>query len=142
MNDLTIPIVQDEFDKPYVNFQAQTGKCEISGESFPEKATDFYERLNAWIEEYIREVKGPLDFDFKLTYFNTSSSKRILHLMMKLYDYAQEGGKVSARWIYHPDDIDLEEDIEDLKLISKLDLEMIPDEELKYRGIDQDQGTT
>lgn len=138
MNDLIIAVPQNELDKPYVNFQAETGKCELSGESFPEKATDFYEILMDWIEEYIREVKGPLDFDFKLTYFNTSSSKRILHLMMRLCEYAQEGGKVGARWVYHPDDIDLEEDIEDLKLISKLDLQMVPDENLKYRGMDAD----
>jgi hypothetical protein len=136
MDDLIIPLVEDEFDKPYVNFQAETGKCELSGESFPEKATDFYETVMTWIEQYIKEVKGPLDFDFRLTYFNTSSSKRILHLMMRLHEYAQDGGKVRARWIFHPDDIDLEEDIEDLKLISKLDLEMVRDENLIARGMD------
>ena len=136
MDDLFIPLVQDEHDKPLVNFQAETGRCELSGESFPEKAGDFYERLMVWIDQYIKEVGGPIDFDFKLTYFNTSSSKRILHLMMRLKEYAGEGGRVNARWIYHPDDIDLEEDIEDLKLISKLDLEMVTDEKMMYRGLD------
>ena len=139
MDDLIIPLVEDEFDKPYVSFQAETGKCELSGESFPEKATDFYARVMTWIEQYIREVKGPLDFDFKLTYFNTSSSKRILHLMMKLYDYAQEGGKVSARWIYHPDDIDLEEDIEGIPGILDVEVTMIRDEDLRSRGMDPDE---
>ena len=136
MDDLFIPLVQDEHDKPLVNFQAKTGRCELSGESFPEKAMDFYERVMVWIDRYIKEVGGPIDFDFKLTYFNTSSSKRILHLMMRLQEYARDGGRVNARWIYHPDDIDLEEDIEDLKLISKLDLEMVTDEKILYRGLD------
>ena len=56
--------------------------------------------------------------------------------MMRLQEYARDGGRVNARWIYHPDDIDLEEDIEDLKLISKLDLEMVTDEKILYRGLD------
>jgi len=136
MDDLVIPLVQDEHDKPYVNFQAGTGKCELAGESFPEKTAEFYERLLNWIDRYIKEVGGSIEFDFKLTYFNTSSSKRILQLMMKLNTYAQQGGKVRARWLYHPEDIDLEEDIEDLKLISNLDLEMVPDENMEYRGLD------
>ena len=139
MDDLIIQLVQDEFDKPFVNFQAQTGKCEISGESFPEKTEDFYERLMTWLDQYIREVRGPIEFDFKLTYFNTSSSKRILLMMMKLHEYGQQGGHVKARWSYHPDDIDLEEDIEDLKLISKLDLEMIKDKSLQYEGLDPEK---
>ena len=111
MDDLVIPIVQDEYDKPFVNFQVQTGKCELSGESFPSKAAEYYDILMSWIDQYIKEVNGPIYFDFKLTYFNTSSSKRLLHLMMRLREYAEEGGQVKARWIYHPDDIDLEEDI-------------------------------
>ena len=139
MEDLVLQRVEDEYDKPYVSFQAQTGKCELVGESFPEKTAEFYERLMTWIDQYTREVRGPVEFDFKLTYFNTSSSKRILQLMMKLREYAQQGGNVKARWLYHPDDIDLEEDIEDLKLISKLDLEMIPDESMEYKGLEPEE---
>ena len=37
------------------------------------------------------------------------------------------GGKVKAQWNYDPEDLDLEEDIEDLKVISKLDLKMNPE---------------
>ena len=139
MEDLIIPIEEEEHDKPYVNFQAGTGICELSGESFPEKTADFYERLMSWLEQYMKEVKGPINFTIKLTYFNTSSSKRILHLMMKLQEYVKDGAKVKARWIYHPDDIDLEEDIEDLRSIAKLDLEMVKNEDLQFKGLDPDE---
>ena len=127
MENLHIPIVEDEFDKPFVNFDAETGKCELSGESFPEKTEDFYGRLMDWLERYIKEVKGPIDFVFKVTYFNTSSSKRILHIMILLQEYIEKGGKVTAHWCYDPEDLDLEEDIEDLKVISKLDLKFCPE---------------
>jgi len=139
MDDLFIPLEKDEYDKPYVSFNARTGKCELHGESFPEKTEEFYERLIKWIDRYIKETGGPIEFDFKLTYFNTSSSKRILQLMMKLRDYKRQGGKVTSRWSYHPEDVDLEEDIEDLKVISRLDLQMVPDEKMQYRGLDPDK---
>lgn len=126
MENLLIPIVEDEFDKPYVDFDASTGKCEISGESFPEKTAEFYGWLMEWLEQYMKEVKGPIDFTFGLSYFNTSSSKRILHIMILLHDYTEKGGDVKAQWNYDPEDLDLEEDIEDLKIISKLDIKMNP----------------
>lgn len=126
MENLYIPIVEDEYDKPFVSFDASNGKCEISGESFPEKTAEFYGRLMEWLELYMREVNGPLDFVFNLSYFNTSTSKRILHIMIILQEYAEKGEDVKAQWNYDPEDLDLEEDIEDLKIISKLDLKLNP----------------
>ena len=138
MENLHIPIVEEEYDKPFVSFDATTGKCELSGESFPEKTEDFYARLMKWLEQYMEEVKGPIDFDFKVSYFNTSSSKRILHIMILLQGYVEKGGKVTARWSYDPEDLDLEEDVEDLKVISKLDLKMIPEGgETRYKKFSQ-----
>ena len=127
MENLHIPIVEDEFDKPFVSFDAESGKCELSGESFPEKTEDFYGRLMDWLKQYMEEVKGPIDFLFKVTYFNTSSSKRILHIMILLQEYVEKGGKVTAQWNYDPEDLDLEEDIEDLRVISNLDLKYNPE---------------
>ena len=58
MENLLIPILEEEYDKPYVSFDASTGKCEISGESFPEKTAEFYLRLMDWLEQYVKEVGG------------------------------------------------------------------------------------
>ena len=126
MEDLYIPIEEEDYDKPFVHFNASSGKCELSGESFPEQTAEFYGELMKWLERYFKEVKGPIEFEIRLTYFNTSSSKRILHIMVLLQEYVKAGGQVKARWYYDPEDLDLEEDIEDLKIISKLDLELIP----------------
>lgn len=140
MENLHIPIAEDEYDKPYVMFDATTGICEISGESFPEKTAEFYGPLMEWLERYIKEVKGPIDFVFNLSYFNTSSSKRILHIMILLQNYTANGGNVKAQWNYDPEDLDLEEDIEDLKIISKLDLKMNPiGGETRYKRLSDEE---
>jgi hypothetical protein len=138
MENLYIPVNEEEQDKPSVSFNAETGKCEISGESFPETTTEFYGQLMEWLEQYTAEVKGPIDFVFNLSYFNTSSSKRILHIMILLQEYKEKGGLVTAQWNYDPEDLDLEEDIEDLKVISKLDLKMNPEGgETRYKRFSQ-----
>ncbi len=140
MENLYIPILEDEYDKPFVHFKADTGECEISGESFPEKTTEFYDRLLKWLERYMKEVKGPIDFTIRLSYFNTSSSKRILQLMILLQTYVEAGGRVISRWYYDPEDLDMEEDIEDLKVISKLKLEMIPEGgETRFKKYNDDE---
>jgi len=139
MDNLHIPLIEDEYDKPFVSFDASTGKCEISGESFPEKTADFYDTLMEWLKQYMKEVKGPLDFEFGISYFNTSSSKRILHIMILLKEYIENGGIVKALWNYDPEDLDLEEDIEDLKIISKLDLKMNPKGgETRFKKLSED----
>jgi hypothetical protein len=75
----------------------------------------------------MEEIRGQIDFSIRLSYFNTSSSKRILEILILLQKYAETGGKVICRWYYDPEDLDMEEDIEDLKVISKLSLEMVPE---------------
>ena len=127
MDTLYIPILEEEYDKPFVHFRAESGECEISGESFPEKTTEFYDRLTTWLKQYMEEVKGSIDLTISLSYFNTSSSKRILEILILLQKYSESGGRVISRWLYDPEDLDMEEDIEDLKVISKLPLEMVPE---------------
>jgi len=137
MENLLIQADSEEFDIPYVSFNAETGICEISGESYLDNTAEFYNRLLGWLDQYIKEVGKPLTFNFKLTYFNTSSSKRILYIMLKLKEFINQGGEVTANWYYNKDDIDMEEDIEDLMMIAKLNVNMIPDENIRFDPFDR-----
>lgn len=136
MENLIIQGARDEYDLPSVNFDAETGVCEISGESYLEKTAEFYDRLLEWLDQFMSEVAKPITFNFKLTYFNTSTSKRLLHIMIKLKEYLDKGGKVKVSWYYHPDDIEIEEDVEDLMSIAKLDVNLIPDQDMRFNPFD------
>ena len=126
MENLDIQGSTGEYFIPTVNFDAQSGKCLISGESYLEDSVAFYEPLLAWIERYMENVKGPILFEFKLTYFNTSSSKRIIDIFRLLKEYEKQGGKVTVNWFYEDDDTDILEEIEDFTIISKLHINIIP----------------
>jgi hypothetical protein len=140
MENLIINGNHEQVDVPMVHFNAETGIFTIEGESYLEKTAEFYDKLLVWMDQYMNEVKGDIVFHFKLTYFNTSSSKRILYIMLKLKEYADKGGKVATKWHFNPGDIEMEEAVEDFMSIAKLPIELIPDAELRFNPFDAKSG--
>ncbi len=125
LEDIVIEGSHKNFFTPSVNFNAQTGICEISGESFLEDTVEFYDRLVEWLETYTQEIKRPIAFIIKLTYFNTSTSRCILDLLNVLKDYEEEGGEIVVNWHYDENDTDMEEDIEDYIIDTGLQINLI-----------------
>ncbi len=132
MQNLEINGSHGEYEVPTVFFNAETGICELQGESYLEKTAEFYDRLLAWLDNYITEMNKPITFNFRLTYFNTSSSKRILYILLKLKEYEDNGGEVTTNWYYDEDDTDMEEEVEDFRIISNLEINAIPDSSLRW----------
>ncbi|MBN1252950.1 MAG: DUF1987 domain-containing protein [Bacteroidales bacterium] len=110
--------------KPEVSLNANTGLCEISGESYLEEATQFYKPIAGWVIEFIK-TKKPIKFDFKLSYVNTSSSKHILYILRLLKEYQDNEGEVEANWYVESGDTDTEEDVEDYMIITGLKINIV-----------------
>lgn len=126
MENLEIEGSHKNFFIPNINFNAKTGICEISGESFLEDTVEFYKQVIEWIERYIQEIKGPIAFIVKLSYFNTSTSRSLLDILNLLKDYEDEGGEVVVNWHFDENDVDMEEDIDDYIIDTGLDINKIP----------------
>ncbi|WP_299454903.1 DUF1987 domain-containing protein [uncultured Microscilla sp.] len=124
MKDIAIKGNKGVYFIPTVNFNSDTGVCEIIGESYHQDAKKFYRPLIQWVEEYIQS-KHPIRFDFKLTYFNTNSSKAFLNILKVLKKYADEGGQVEANWYYPTEDDDILEEAEDFIQETKLKMNLI-----------------
>ncbi len=125
LNDLEITGEKGTYFIPYVRFNAETGKCLLEGESYLENTWEFYNQLKAWLQSYSATNK-PIFLDFKLTYFNTSSSKGIFELLMFLKEYENNGGKVMINWYYPEYDEDLLEEAEDFIEDTQLAIRLIP----------------
>nr|WKN39279.1 DUF1987 domain-containing protein [Tunicatimonas sp. TK19036] len=113
------------FYTPHVLFNADTGHCLLEGESFLENTWGFYEQLRNWLEEYAK-TEQPIVFDFKMIYFNTSSSKGILELLLFLKEYEDQGNTVQVNWYYPNEDEDILEEAEDFIEDTQLDIKLIP----------------
>ncbi len=97
--------------KPKILFLPEEGLMEIQGESYPENSVEFYEPIMAWLEGYFEMTDNSkeIHFNFRLNYFNTSSSKSILDILDLLEKYHGQGQKIQVNWYYEEDDEDIEE---------------------------------
>jgi hypothetical protein len=100
---------------PSVKFDADTGLCEISGESYMEEAYKFYLPLINWIKQFTEVQKGRITLEIKLIYFNTSTSKCLLDIFEILKKYKEDGGQVDITWFYDKDDPDMVEEVRDFE---------------------------
>ncbi|MBX2869760.1 MAG: DUF1987 domain-containing protein [Acidiferrobacterales bacterium] len=95
---------------PAVWFNFDEHRLKLTGESYPEDVTSFYNPLFDALDNYLKNLSGgSCRFDFQLVYFNSSSAKAIMMLMEKLEESAALGNKIDVHWFYDPDDGTMEE---------------------------------
>ena len=111
---------------PEIDFNPQTHIHTISGESYPENITKFYNPILEWISTYLAQNhEGTITFNIELIYFNSSSSKILLDIFDILDETKNE--KIIVNWIHHEDDeameeygVEFEEDIEYIQFNVKI----------------------
>ena len=102
-------IINKTDDTPAIHLDKVAGKFEFTGKSLPEDVSTFYAPVFSWISDYSENALPESNFIFKMTYFNTASSKIILDILMRLEDMHNDGKKVSVEWHYEEDDEDMQE---------------------------------
>ncbi|MFY9310670.1 MAG: DUF1987 domain-containing protein [Bacteroidia bacterium] len=103
-------IIKATDDSPEVNFDPTTNILSISGESRPENAGKFYapvidwlvnfEGLLYWRKHEMKDNSSNVVVKFRLEYFNSTSAKNILDVLLILKRYIDQGYKVSVEWHY------------------------------------------
>jgi hypothetical protein len=112
-------------DTPKVILDKEKGIFEISGRSLPEDVNMFYEPILEWIDRYAENANPKTEFNFKLEYFNTASSKVILDILLKFEEIQENGSKVLIKWHYHDDEEDMLEAGEEYADIVEIPFEYI-----------------
>jgi len=96
-------------DSPAVILDQENNRFEISGKSLPEDVVDFYQPVLDWLTGYKSTPNSKTEFNIKLQYFNTASSKLILDILMILEEMADEGKEVLVKWLSLKSDEDMQE---------------------------------
>ncbi len=118
MQKLIIPPAKATFG---INFDPARNVFEISGNSFPPNAMEFYEPIIDWVKDYLTlDVKDPITIDFKVNYYNTSSSKYIFKILELFHEHNLETQNVKINWYSYDIEDELYEDWR--SLIQDLDL--------------------
>jgi len=104
---------------PQVNFAFDKGVFSLEGESYPEDVRSFYDEPMGQFYDWLSSSEGPIRFEFKLVYFNSSTAKVIMDLMERLEEAAGDGRECLVFWYHAEDDDNIkelgEEFAEDLK---------------------------
>ncbi|HPW67078.1 MAG TPA: DUF1987 domain-containing protein [Salinivirgaceae bacterium] len=100
---------------PQVIFDIKSNRFEINGCSRPEDVRSFYLPILDWLAElnansidYIERFKeNAAVFKIKFSYFNSSSAKYILDMMLLLNKMHEDGLNVYLEWHYEKGDEDM-----------------------------------
>lgn len=107
---------------PKVNFDPENNFFEISGFSRPENVIGFFRPILKWLEEYSENVlsqntnfnKKLLTLNFKMTYFNSASSKFLLDVLLEFMKFMSKGNEVEVNWYYEDGDEEIQESGEEM----------------------------
>ena len=103
-------IINKTDDTPAIHLDKASGTFQFSGKSLPEDVTTFYTPVFNWLDGYFQDPNAESTFIFKMTYFNTASSKIILDILMRLENLNNDGkSKVTVEWHHDEDDEDMQE---------------------------------
>jgi protein tyrosine phosphatase len=108
MQNLSIPA---SARTPAIDFDFGKNHLKLSGESYPEDVTEFYNPIFSALDAYLATLGNgnSCRFDFELIYLNSSSAKAIMMLMDKLEAAAAKGAAVDVYWFYDKEDDTMQE---------------------------------
>ena len=96
-------------DSPQVLLDQEDNQFEIAGKSLPEDVLDFYQPVQDWLNKYKENPNARTEFNLKMIYFNTASSKQIMDILMIMEEMVEEGHDVVIRWHSMVTDEDMQE---------------------------------
>ena len=104
---------------PSVEFYTH-GELSLEGRSIPENALEFYEEIIEWVKELKKTKPEKVELHVKLEFFNTSTSKLLLHLFKQLDLFKKDNIDAQIYWYHEKGDDDMLEAGDDYKSILKL----------------------
>lgn len=123
--------IEKTFSTPGVKFSSPDSTLIIEGRVIPEDAIAVFQPIVDWVNAYFAEGNNQIGVIFRLYYYNTSSSKRIVNFLKLLDDHYSKGKKINVKWEYEEGDDDCMRDGQDYQAMIKLPFELVETPELE-----------
>lgn len=112
-------------DTPEIVFNRDTNEFSLTGRSLPEDAFVFYSPVIAWMNEYVKQPNSRSELKIALDYFNSSSVKQILGLILLFEEIASSGKEAKIIWYYaEGDDLMEIKGLEFKSMVDKIPFEL------------------
>ena len=94
-------------DTPEVTLDKERGRFEFYGNIMPENPKEFFDPIIEWFHEYVKNPNPETTLIFKLDYFNTAASKKLIEILSILQGINQYNKTVQVNWFYKNIDQDM-----------------------------------
>jgi len=101
---------------PHIEFDTNNGLIAISGISIPEDPQVFFTPFNDALKSYIDSPSEKTLLEFRLEYFNTSTTLVIRNIIRTLSNISNKTN-LKVKWFYENDDEDMEEAGQEFKML-------------------------
>jgi len=112
-------------ETPKVVLDAQNNIFELTGRSLPEDANKFFSPIKEWMVEYVKSPNPSTEIVFNLDYFNSSSARLIVKILIELEQLIEKGFKVNIIWKYKANDEVMYDRGEEIQTVLKLPFEFV-----------------
>ena len=89
---------------PLIHFDTEENIFKISGRSLPEDVNKFYNPIREWITDYVKNPNSDTELVFDLEYFNSSSARIIVKMLVELERIKETNNKIKVIWQYKEED--------------------------------------
>lgn len=113
---------------PRVILDKENGVFCIEGSSMPENPNALYRPVMDWFKSYFQNPNNKTVLEFKIQYFNTSSSKIFLELLELMESENSKGNEVFVKWHYAQDDEEMKEAGEELLELVSLPFSLVSED--------------
>ena len=94
---------------PFVLIDEEKNYMRLEGRCFHEKVAEFFMEVNQWLDSYLSSAFGSFTFDCAIDYFNSSTTKLLHNMLLKMDKHVGAEKKIIVNWITTEDnDIMLE----------------------------------
>ncbi|HIP37182.1 MAG TPA: DUF1987 domain-containing protein [Crocinitomix sp.] len=101
---------------PGIKFNPEEGFISITGISIPEDTQDFFAPLHTELQKYLANPAKETILEFRLEYFNTSSTLIIRDLIRKLRTINNKTD-LKVKWCFEFEDEDMKDAGEEFKML-------------------------
>ncbi len=126
------PLVLSPTDSsPKVNLDPVANQFEISGDSRPENANEFYAPVLKWLDNYVTELStskpaNKISFKFDFEYLNSISIKYIFEILKRVELIKHSGADAEVLWYHNRRDEDIMDNGHEFTTLLDVPMHILP----------------
>jgi hypothetical protein len=118
-------VIEGTKSTPSIILDKGKGLFQFTGNSIPEDAMGFYQPVIGWVNEYLKIPNPNTELLFKMSYFNTASSKILFELIKQFVPLKSSENSIKVNWYYSEEDEDMLEVGKDYEELTNLPFDFI-----------------